>query len=494
MWPISHPADVWSRHPSPPVVPAFCSGSRPTRRSPGWTARQDCNPATTPRTHRCRPAATRRSGEPVTWASVAALDRSLAVIEFDLDGTRHHRQPELPRPDGLHRSPRCRASTTGCSATPDDAAQPEYADVLGAAAGAASSTQGEFLRLGQGRARGLAPGDVQPDPRRRRASRRRSSSIAQDITEAKLLAAPTSSARSRRSTGPRPSSSSTSRAAILHANRNFLDVVGYALHEIRGKHHRMFVEPEDAAEPGVRRLLGAPRRRRSSRPGSTAGSARAVARCGSRRRTTRSSTPTGAPMKIVKFATDITARQAARTPRSRPSVDAVDRAQAVIEFDLDGNVLDANENFLRTIGYSLREIVGQHHSMFCDRGLHHARPSTATSGCAWQGRVHRRPLPPHGQVRPRRLHPGDVQPVLDLAATPVKVIKYAYDVTDRGRARAAHRRRHPADDRRRCASWRSSIAEIATQSRTRDRAGRRDPRATPSRASRRCARRSRRSR
>ena len=42
------------------------------------------------------------------------------------------------------------------------------------------------------------------------------------------------------------------------------------------------------------------------------------------------------------------------------------RAEAVIELDLDGTILNANENFLKTLGYTLEEIKGKHHRIFCD--------------------------------------------------------------------------------------------------------------------------------
>ena len=45
---------------------------------------------------------------------------------------------------------------------------------------------------------------------------------------------------------------------------------------------------------------------------------------------------------------------------------AINRAQAMIEFTLDGTILSANENFLAALGYRLDEIVGQHHRMFVD--------------------------------------------------------------------------------------------------------------------------------
>uniref|UniRef100_UPI003D6C133A PAS domain-containing protein n=1 Tax=Pelagimonas sp. TaxID=2073170 RepID=UPI003D6C133A len=47
-------------------------------------------------------------------------------------------------------------------------------------------------------------------------------------------------------------------------------------------------------------------------------------------------------------------------------VAAIDRVQAVIEFELDGTIITANENFLSTVGYSLDEVAGQHHRIFCD--------------------------------------------------------------------------------------------------------------------------------
>ena len=45
---------------------------------------------------------------------------------------------------------------------------------------------------------------------------------------------------------------------------------------------------------------------------------------------------------------------------------ALNRSLAVIEFDLKGNILDANENFCRALGYGREEIVGRHHRMFVD--------------------------------------------------------------------------------------------------------------------------------
>ena len=65
-------------------------------------------------------------------------------------------------------------------------------------------------------------------------------------------------------------------------------------------------------------------------------------------------------------------------------VAALHRSQAVIEFDLSGAVLSANENFLRATGYSLEEIQGQHHRMFCVPPIA-LRSSTVLSGNVSEG-------------------------------------------------------------------------------------------------------------
>ncbi len=74
--------------------------------------------------------------------------------------------------------------------------------------------------------------------------------------------------------------------------------------------------------------------------------------------------PDGRPYKVVKFANDVTESRI-RQAESAGKVTAIERSQAVIEFDLTGKVLHANRNFLTVFGYDLDEIVGEHHRMFC---------------------------------------------------------------------------------------------------------------------------------
>ena len=214
---------------------------------------------------------------------------------------------------------------------------------------------------------------------------------------------------------------------VLSANRNFLDVMGYALPDVQGKHHRMFCDPELTATQEYADFwerLGAGQ--------FESGEYRRLGRGG--REVWLQATynpildPSGKPMKVVKFATEVTATKL-RNAEIQARVDAVDRAQAVIEFGLDGTVIDANENFLRTLGYSLREIVGQHHSMFCSEEYTRSDEYRdfwlrLGKGEMIAGRFHRK-----GNYG-RDVHiQATYNPVLDLSGQPFKVVKYAYDVT-----------------------------------------------------------------
>jgi len=114
---------------------------------------------------------------------------------------------------------------------------------------------------------------------------------------------------------------------------------------------------------------------------------------------------------------------------ARATLDALSRAQAVIEFALDGTVLDANANFLKTLGYALDEIRGRHHSMFV---APEERDSAAYR--AFWDKLNRGEFDA-GQYRRLAKDGHDVwiqatyNPVLDGAGRPVKVVKFATDIT-----------------------------------------------------------------
>ena len=136
----------------------------------------------------------------------------------------------------------------------------------------------------------------------------------------------------------------------------------------------------------------------------------------------------GRPYKVVKFATDITAAEVA-THEQKSKVDAITRAQAVIEFKLDGTILAANANFLQATGYSEAEITGRHHSLLVD-------PEYVRSA-DYRGLWERLNRGEFVADKFRRLGKGGKEiwilasynPLFDLNGKPYKVVKYATDTT-----------------------------------------------------------------
>ncbi|MFC6774296.1 PAS domain-containing protein [Methylobacterium gregans] len=150
---------------------------------------------------------------------------------------------------------------------------------------------------------------------------------------------------------------------VLDANRNFLDTMGYRIEEIRGQHHRMFMPPGTTGadyEAFWERLnRGEHMTDVFMRHGK-----------GGREIWLQASynpilDEAGRPFKVVKYGTDVTA-QRLRDAEVRGQTEAICRSQAVIAFDLDGTILEANRNFLDAVGYRADEIVGQHHRIFVD--------------------------------------------------------------------------------------------------------------------------------
>lgn len=214
---------------------------------------------------------------------------------------------------------------------------------------------------------------------------------------------------------------------IVQANENFLKTVGYELFEIQGQHHRMFCDPAYVSSPEYPAFW----RRLASGQFESA----EYKRFGKGGRETwiqASYNPIfdaeGRPFKVVKFATDVTA-QKLKNAEYEAKISAIGKSQAVIEFNLDGTVISANENFLSTVGYSLEEIRGKHHRMFCDTE-YAATPAydafwkKLNSGLFDSGRYRR--LGKNGKAIYIQ---ATYNPILDLNGRAFKVVKFATDVT-----------------------------------------------------------------
>lgn len=214
---------------------------------------------------------------------------------------------------------------------------------------------------------------------------------------------------------------------VLRANANFCRLKGYRAEEILGRHHRMFVGPEEAASSDYLAFW-----ERLSRGEVISGEYKRLANQGREVWIHASYNPvfdpSGKVVKVVKFTTDVTEAKV-RNAEFEAKVAAIDKAQAVIEFDLDGHVLTANRNFLAAMGYTLREIQGQHHSLFCSPEYTQSEEYRdfwlrLGEGEFVSGRFQR-----VGKYQREVWIQATYNPILDLNGKVTKVTKYAFDVT-----------------------------------------------------------------
>ncbi|PBQ34526.1 hypothetical protein CNR22_23000 [Sphingobacteriaceae bacterium] len=152
---------------------------------------------------------------------------------------------------------------------------------------------------------------------------------------------------------------------ILTANTNFLKAVGYSLEEIKGKHHRIFVDKNYSNTPDYSRFW-----MDLSNGKENNDQFKRITRSGDEIWLQAVYSPvkdnTGKVIKVIKIATDITLQKIAAL-NAQGLKSTVDASFAEIEFDTKGTIIDANENFVSTLGYSnAKDLVGNHHSMFID--------------------------------------------------------------------------------------------------------------------------------
>ena len=214
---------------------------------------------------------------------------------------------------------------------------------------------------------------------------------------------------------------------IVTANKNFLGALGYSLEEIRGKHHSMFVEPShrDSAEY---RVFWEDLRRGTYR----AAEYKRIGKGGKEIWIQASYNPLlgrdGKPFKVVKFATDITAEKL-KSAEYQGQIAAIDKAQAVISFELDGTILDANQNFLNAVGYRIEEIRGQHHRMFVEPAHRESADYRAFWDALRRGEYRAAEYKRIGKDGREIWIQASYNPILDMSGRPFKVVKFATDIT-----------------------------------------------------------------
>ena len=227
---------------------------------------------------------------------------------------------------------------------------------------------------------------------------------------------------------------------IVAANQNFLDAVGYTLAEIQGKHHGMFVVPEERNSAAYREFWA-----RLNRGEYDAAEYKRIGKGGKEIWILATYNPilneAGKPFKVVKFATDVT-EQKLKAADNDGQIEAIKKSQAVIEFNMDGTIRWANQNFCDALGYALAEIQGKHHRMFVvpnerDTPAYFEFWENLNRG-QYQAAEYKRIAKGGREIWIQ----ASYNPILDLNGKPFKVVKYATDITAQavGRKKAENAR------------------------------------------------------
>jgi methyl-accepting chemotaxis protein len=214
---------------------------------------------------------------------------------------------------------------------------------------------------------------------------------------------------------------------IITANKPFLDAMGYTLDEIRGRHHRMFVDPAYAATAEYSQFWA-----KLGRGEFDAAQYKRFGKGGKEIWIQASYNPVkdrrGRPYKVLKCATDITA-QKRRDADFEGQLSAIDKSQAVIHFELDGTIITANENFLKTMGYTLEEIRGRHHSLFVDAGFRDSAEYRGFWDALRRGEYQSAEFKRRAKGGREVWIQASYNPILDWNGKPYKVVKFATDIT-----------------------------------------------------------------
>lgn len=219
---------------------------------------------------------------------------------------------------------------------------------------------------------------------------------------------------------------------ILFANPNFCQTLGYSLSEIQGRHHSMFVDPAFASTAAYKAFWA-----KLNRGECDAQEYKRIGKNGKEIWIQASYNPVqsarGRLIKIVEIAADITAEKM-RIVELEARIDAIGRAQAVIEFKPTGEIIAANVNFLTLLGYAIADVKGKHHRMFVS-------PADAQSNGYlefWkklnEGEFVAAEFLRIGKGGKEVWIQASYNPVFDLNKKIIKIVKFATDITERVRA------------------------------------------------------------
>ncbi len=215
---------------------------------------------------------------------------------------------------------------------------------------------------------------------------------------------------------------------ILDANDNFLNALGYTLDEVKGRHHSIFVDEAYRQSADYREFW-----LRLNRGEYQADEYKRIGKGGKEVWIQASYNPildrNGKPVKVVKFATDVTGQKLVNADY-QGQLAAIGKSQAVIAFSMDGTILDANDNFLKALGYTLDEIKGKNHSIFVDEAYRQSADYKEFWVRLNRGEYQAAEYKRIGKGGKEVWIQASYNPILDMNGRPFKVVKYATDLTE----------------------------------------------------------------
>lgn len=214
---------------------------------------------------------------------------------------------------------------------------------------------------------------------------------------------------------------------VLDVNDAFLGVVGYARHEVIGKHHRTFCKPALVNSEQYKKFWQDLKAGKSFK-----GQFERVNKSGATLWLEATYFPVkdefGNVTRIIKLATDIT-KEHLKAVENEALLSALGQSMAVITFTIDGHILNANENFLKTMKVSLSDIIGKHHRIFCDDAFYMEQPDfwrKLAAGEYQAGRFRRF----NGNKQEVWLE-ATYNPIRDNEGNIERIVKFAADITPR---------------------------------------------------------------
>jgi diguanylate cyclase (GGDEF)-like protein/PAS domain S-box-containing protein len=215
---------------------------------------------------------------------------------------------------------------------------------------------------------------------------------------------------------------------LIDANENFLSATGYKFADVRGKHHRIFVDQRSTKSAEYQSFWDG-----FLRGETQSGEFKRICKDGSEIWMQATYTPildmNGKPFKVVKYATDITAEKLAEADY-RGQIEAIDKMEGVAVLKLDGTIVDINDNFETIFDYKRDELIGHHHSTLVERDIYTSRDYAEFWRELRSGKGQSGMLKRLGKGGKTVWVQASYNPILDLNGQPSKVVLYATDASE----------------------------------------------------------------